>query len=468
MAHIVKEMSIYDVGLERLTAYAKQVVLARAVSDFRDGLKPVHRRILWAMHKSGFTYSGKYVKCARIVGDTIGLYHPHGDTAIYDAMVGMIKSSMPLILGQGGFGNHRDSAAAYRYTEAKMSKLSDKMIFGGDYIETVPLIPNYDDSTKEPVFLPALFPNLLLNGCQGIAYGVSANIPPMHPEPVMNLLKRSLKGETITAEKVMKTLRFNWPEDSTCVTEDADIMGWLMQGRGALHFQPPFEYDERKRTVTFTSIPPNFNYESIQGRFDEKPWCVDFEDLTDRKSKGAVTLRVKIKGGNEDFETRLKEAVKMFTNTFATATTIVKNGRTLPETKLDKITIPDFFPLWAAYRVQLERDYQVYRIQQFQNDIDRQNLLLLVIKHLEAVAKIIKNSSSPDAELMGLLQISKEQVSVIRGFTLGGLTRLSSEKVKEKRAELQAGKKQADDWHKSPTPKVLSDLDSYSSLLSVG
>jgi topoisomerase-4 subunit A len=455
MAQIVSQQKLYDVGLKRLEAYAKQVVLARAVSDYRDGLKPVHRRILWAMHKAGFTYSGKYVKCARIVGDTIGLYHPHGDQSIYDAMVGMIKSSMPLILGQGGFGNHRDGPAAYRYTEAKMSKLADKMVFGGDYIETVPLVPTYDDSGREPVFLPALFPNLLFNGCQGIAYGVAANIPPMHPEPVMKLIRQCLKGETITAQKVMKTLRFNWPNPSTCVTEDEDILGWLMKGKGALHFQPSFEYDERHRTVTFTGIPPNFNYDSIYNRVTEKPWCVDFEDLSDRNMVGAAKIRVKIKGGNEDFETRLKETVKMFTNTFATSTTVVTNGRTLAETTLDKLTIPDFFPMWCAYRVQLERDYQAYRIRQFMKDIDRQNLLLLVIKHLEAVSKVIKTSGQPRPDLMALLQIDKEQVDTVMGFTLGGLTRLSSEKVKEKRAELLAGKKEAENWRKSPTPKVL-------------
>lgn len=466
MAQIVQQVKLYDIGLQRLTAYAKQVVLARAVSDYRDGFKPVHRRILWAMHKAGFTNSGKFVKCARIVGDTIGLYHPHGDTAIYDAMVGMIKSSMPLILGQGGFGNHRDGPAAYRYTEAKMSKLTDKMIFGADYIKTVPLIPNYDDSEKEPVFLPALFPNLLFNGCQGIAYGVSANIPPMHPEPVMALIRRSLKGEPITAQKVMKTLRFNWPEPSTCVTEDEDILGWLMRGRGALHFQPSFEYDERKRTVTFTSIPPNFNYDSIYERIMEKPWCVDFEDLTDVKSLGQARIRIKIKGGNEDFETRLREAVKMFTNTFATATTIVTNGRSLPETKLDKISIPDFFPMWCSYRVQLERDHQAYRIGQFQTGIDRQNLLLLVIKHLEEVSVIIKKSTNPRPDLMGLLQIDKDQVDTVLGFTLGGLTRLSADKVKEKKAELLADKKQAEEWRKTPTPKILSDLDANYALLS--
>lgn len=461
------EQKFHVVGRKRLTAYARQVVLDRAVCDFRDGLKPVHRRILWAMKEGGYRSAGSFVKCARITGDTMGKYHPHGNSSIYDALVGMVQAPVPLIVGQGNFGNFRDPPAAERYTEAKMSKLADHGMFGGDYIETVTMVPNYDDKEKEPVYLPALFPNLLINGCQGIAYGVAANVPPIHPETVMALVNRRLKGETITSKMVFDTLRFNWFSPSECVTADDKIMTWLESGKGPLHFRPNYEHDERKRTITFTSVPPNFNFANMVDRLGEKAWVTDFEDITDRNSKSQVSLRLKIKGGTEDFEKRLVDAVNLFTNHFSCATTITTRAATLEDTTFDSWTVSSFIHHWCTYRTDLERQYQGYRIRQFDKDVATQDLLLLVIKHLEAVAKIIRISSDPKPELKGLLQIDDTQVETVLGFTLQRLTRINRDDVLAKKQKLLAGKKEAQGWQSNPTPKVLSDMNGYKSLIRV-
>ena len=161
--------------------YAMSVITARALPDVRDGLKPVHRRILYAMHEAGLTVSAKTRKSATVVGDVIGKYHPHGDAAVYDAMVKMAQDfSMryPLIIGQGNFGSiDGDGAAAYRYTEAKMSRMAGEMLRDIEK-ETVDFRPNYDNTKKEPAVLPAAIPNLLLNGTLGIAVGMASNIPP--------------------------------------------------------------------------------------------------------------------------------------------------------------------------------------------------------------------------------------------------------------------------------------------------
>ena len=177
--------------------YAMSVITARALPDARDGLKPVHRRILFSMHEMGLTASAKTRKSATVVGDVLGKYHPHGDISVYDAMVKMAQTfsfRYPLVIGQGNMGSlDGDPPAAYRYTEAKMSRLSSEMLRDIEK-DTVDLRPNFDGTRKEPVVLPAAVPNLLLNGTLGIAVGMATNIPPHHLREVLSATVQLLKN----------------------------------------------------------------------------------------------------------------------------------------------------------------------------------------------------------------------------------------------------------------------------------
>ncbi len=177
----IRPVSILDEMKKSYLDYAMSVIVSRALPDARDGLKPVHRRILYSMHEQGHTPDKKYVKSARVVGDVIGKYHPHGDQSIYDAMVRMAQDfslRVPLIDGQGNFGSiDGDPPAAYRYTEARLTKAALAVLADID-METVDFQPNYDNSEQEPSVLPARFPNLLVNGAGGIAVGMATNIPP--------------------------------------------------------------------------------------------------------------------------------------------------------------------------------------------------------------------------------------------------------------------------------------------------
>src|SRR6266705_3669436 len=169
--------------------YAMSVIIGRALPDVRDGLKPVHRRVLWAMHELGNTYNKAYKKSARVVGDVIGKYHPHGDTAVYDTIVRMAQPfSLRYLLvdGQGNFGSvDGDSAAAMRYTESRLTRLAGEMLADIDS-DTVDFAPNYDESSLEPTVLPARIPNLIINGSSGIAVGMATNIPPHNLTEVVN------------------------------------------------------------------------------------------------------------------------------------------------------------------------------------------------------------------------------------------------------------------------------------------
>src|SRR5688500_9129312 len=187
--------------------YAMSVIIGRALPDVRDGLKPVHRRVLWAMHELGNTYNKAYKKSARVVGDVIGKYHPHGDTAVYDTIVRLAQDfSMryTLVDGQGNFGSiDGDNAAAMRYTEVRMQKLTSEML-GDIEKETVDFQPNYDESLSEPKVLPVRFPNLLVNGSEGIAVGMATNIPPHNLNEIIEATIAVIRKPGIKDEELLK------------------------------------------------------------------------------------------------------------------------------------------------------------------------------------------------------------------------------------------------------------------------
>ena len=187
--------------------YSMSVIVSRALPDVRDGLKPVHRRILFGMDELGVNYNRPYKKCARIVGDVLGKYHPHGDTAVYDSMVRMAQSwslRYPLVDGQGNFGSvDGDSPAAMRYTEARLKRISEDLL-GDIQKNTVDFVPNYDDSTTEPSVLPARLPNLLLNGASGIAVGMATNMAPHNLTEVANGIVAYIDNNEITIPELME------------------------------------------------------------------------------------------------------------------------------------------------------------------------------------------------------------------------------------------------------------------------
>ncbi len=191
--------------------YAMSVIVARALPDVRDGLKPVQRRTLYDMYELGIRYDRPYRKSARIVGDTMGKYHPHGDSSIYDALVVMaqdFKKGLPLIDGHGNFGNiEGDGAAAMRYTEARLEKITQEAFLADLDKDVVDFVPNFDETEKEPSVLPVKIPNLLINGSEGIAVGMATNIPPHNLSEVIDAMKAYMKDDTISTRGLMKYLK---------------------------------------------------------------------------------------------------------------------------------------------------------------------------------------------------------------------------------------------------------------------
>ena len=232
----IKPIAMYDEMSSSYLSYAMSVIVSRALPDIRDGLKPVHRRIIYAMYKGGFDWSKQFRKSARIVGDVIGKYHPHGDQAVYDALVRMVQDfsmSVPLIDGQGNFGSvDGDPPAAMRYTETRLSKIAEYLI---EDIEknTVDFKSNYDETEKEPVVLPAQYPNLLVNGAGGIAVGMATSIPPHNLGEVINATQALINNKDIKINELMKHIPGpDFPTGGTIIGKDIIKTGYKT-GRGS-------------------------------------------------------------------------------------------------------------------------------------------------------------------------------------------------------------------------------------------
>ncbi len=261
----IKSITMYDEMSSSYLSYAMSVIISRALPDVRDGLKPVHRRIIFAMHKGGFDWSKQFRKSARIVGDVIGKYHPHGDQAVYDALVRMVQDfsmSLPLIDGQGNFGSiDGDPPAAMRYTETKLAKISQFLI---DDIEknTVEFKNNYDETEREPTVLPAQYPNLLVNGAGGIAVGMATSIPPHNLGEIINGTLALINNKDIKIKELMKHIPGpDFPTGGIIIGKNIIKEGYK-NGRGSFKIRGEIAVENLKNNrdrLVITSIPYQVN-----------------------------------------------------------------------------------------------------------------------------------------------------------------------------------------------------------------
>jgi DNA gyrase subunit A len=302
---IIKRTDVISVNISKemkdsFIDYAMSVITDRALPDVRDGLKPVHRRILYAMHEMGLTYSSRFRKSATVVGDVLGKYHPHGDVAVYDSMVGMAQDfsyRYPLIFGQGNFGSiDGDGAAAMRYTEAKMARISTELLRDLEK-ETVDFRPNYDQTRKEPIVLPTAVPSLLLNGTLGIAVGMATNIPPHNLGECLDATLHLIKEPDATTEDLLEHIKGPDFPMGGLIYGQADILHAYSTGRGGIVTRGEAEINEQKNGVfqiIITSIPYRVNksalIESIASLVQEKK----LEGIKGLRDESAKDIRIAI------------------------------------------------------------------------------------------------------------------------------------------------------------------------------
>jgi DNA gyrase subunit A len=427
-------------------AYAMSVIISRALPDVRDGLKPVHRRILYVMNNLGLRHTAKYRKSASVVGDVMGNYHPHGDSAIYDAMVRMAQDfSMryPLVDGQGNFGSmDGDSAAAMRYTEARMEAIAEEMLFDIEK-DTVDFVPNYDGSKKQPSVLPAKLPNLLLNGQMGIAVGMATNIPPHNLSELVDAIVEIIDNPEATLDDLLKHVKGpDFPTGGIIFGNDS-IRQAYGTGKGSVVVRAKAEIVEDKKgheQIVVTEIPYAVNKATMVEKIAElvkDKRIVGISDLRDESSRNGVKVVVDLKKDSypKKILNQLYKMTPMQTAFHLNMLALVDNGRQ-----------PRVLSLEMMLREYLKhRQVVVRRRTEFElrKAKDRAHILeglKIALDHIDEVIKTIRASKNADegrVNLMAKFGLSEIQARAILAMQLRTLTGLERQKIEDELAELK-------------------------------
>lgn len=447
-------VSTIDINQEMRNSYldyAMSVIVARALPDARDGLKPVHRRILYAMHDMGIRYNTPHRKSARIVGEVLGKYHPHGDSSVYDAMVRMAQDfSMRYMLvdGQGNFGSvDGDSAAAMRYTEARLGRIANELLEDIDK-ETVDFVSNFDDTLQEPDLLPARLPNLLLNGSSGIAVGMATNIPPHNLSEVCDaityLIDRQEDLDNVTLEELMQFVKGpDFPTGGMIIGSEG-VRNAYATGRGRVIIRAVATVEELphnpdRQRINITEIPFQVNKSMLIERIAElvnKGVITDISDLRDASDRRGISIIVELKRHAQP----LKVLNQLYKHT-ALQTTFGVQMLALVDKQ------PTLLSLKRALQIHIDhRVIVITRRTQFELDkaLKRQHILeglLIALDHLDAIIAVIRQS--PDADqarvrLMANFGLSEAQATAILDMQLRRLAALERQKIEDEYKEITA------------------------------
>jgi len=423
--------------------YAMSVIVSRALPDVRDGLKPVHRRILYAMYEQGMTHDQPYKKSARVVGDVMGKYHPHGDSAIYETMVRMAQNfSMryPLIDGQGNFGSiDGDPAAAMRYTEVRLSRIAGEMLLDIEK-DTVDYVPNYDGSLKEPTVLPAKLPNLLLNGSTGIAVGMATNIPPHNLMELASAIIYLIDAPDATLGDLMAHLPGPDFPTGGYIIGRSGIEAAYMTGRGSILLQAKSEIEEGSKStkIIFTELPYQVNKAKMIEDMAEMIKAGRLEgisDLRDESDREGIRFVVEIKSGfNVHVVLNQLHKHTPLQTSFGINNLVLVDGQ--PKTLSLKQTLEHYI----YYRSQVIERRTRFDLQQAEKRAHILAGLLIALKNIDEVIRLIKAASSPveaKDSLMQAFALSEEQAKAILDMRLQRLTGLEQEKIVSEAAELE-------------------------------
>ncbi len=424
--------------------YAMSVITSRALPDVRDGLKPVHRRILFAMNEMGLTSSSRFRKSATVVGEVLGKYHPHGDVAVYESMVKMAQTfsfRYPLILGQGNFGSiDGDGAAAHRYTEAKMSRLSSELLKDIEK-DTVDFRPNYDNTKKEPTVLPSAVPALLLNGTLGIAVGMATNIPPHNLKEVVDATIHMIENKDASTEDLLQFIKGPDFPTGAVIYGEKDIQHAYSTGRGGIVVRGEAEVIEDKKEnfqIIITSIPYRVNKAELIMRIADLVREKEIDGIKGLRDESSKDIRIVIdlKGGAHPQKvlnyiykhTQLEE--KFHLNVVA-----LVDG--VPKTLSLKSILEEF----VSHRVIVVRRRTQFDLNKAE---EREHILLGLKKaldHIDAIIKLIRASKdAPEAHknLMKEFKFSDKQATAILEMRLQKLAGLERKKIEDELIEVQA------------------------------
>lgn len=434
--------NINDIMETAYIDYSMSVIVSRALPDVRDGLKPVHRRVLYAMLREGLLHNRPFDKCAGVVGEVLKNYHPHGDTSVYDTIVRLAQNWVmryPLIDPQGNFGSiDGDSAAAYRYTECRLKEISEQLLRDIDE-DTVDFVPNYKESTTEPSVLPAALPNLLLNGSTGIAVGMTTNIPPHNMGEIIDATCAIIKDPNISIEHLLKIITGpDFPTGGSVVGLEG-IRKYLRTGRGIIKLRGTAHVEEMKggkEQIVITEIPYNVNRAMLVTRIAELIQLKEFTEISDLRDESDENTRIVI-------ELKRGEIPRVVINKLFKHTALESSFGVillaLHKRRPKQMNVKEMLECFIEHR----RDV-IYRRTQFRlrKAEDRAHILegyKLALDNLDDVVKIIRKSDNRDDAKIKLMQaypFSERQANAILDLRLYQLTGMEREKIDREYAEL--------------------------------
>ena len=422
---------------EAYLGYSMSVIVGRALPDVRDGLKPVHRRILYAMQQIGLTHNKPFRKCARIVGEVLGKFHPHGDTAVYDSLVRMAQEfslRYPLVNGQGNFGNiDGDNAAAMRYTEAKLQKIADQLLIDINK-DTVDFQDNFDGSVQEPIVLPAKLPNLLINGSTGIAVGMATNIPPHNVKEICNAIIHLIEQPDCTIEDLMQHV--TGPDFPTggMICGKHGIHNAYKHGRGKLKVRAKIDVEEKKdkEQLIITEIPYMINksnlLESIARLVNDR--VIDgVSDIRDESDRDGMRIVIMLKrGANSDVVTNLLYKHSQLQTTFGVIMLALDN-------KQPKVmNLKQVLDLYIKHRIEVITRRTKFDLKKAEDRAHILEGLSIALANIDDIVKGIKASTdTKEAKefLISTYTLSEKQAQAILDMKLQKLTSLETTKIKE-------------------------------------
>ena len=403
----IKLISMHDEMSSSYLSYAMSVIVSRALPDVRDGLKPVHRRILFAMYKGGYDWSKQFRKSARIVGDVIGKYHPHGDQSVYDALVRMVQDfsmSLPLVQGQGNFGSiDGDPAAAMRYTETRLAKVSQYLI---DDIEknTVDYKSNYDETEKEPTVLPAQYPNLLVNGAGGIAVGMATSIPPHNLGEIIDGTLALIENKDVKIKELMKHIPGpDFPTGGVIIGKEIIKAGYNV-GRGSFKIRGEISVEAQKNgreRLVITSVPYQVNKSVLNERIAQlvrEKKIEGIKDIRDESNREGIRVAIDLRNGVEP------ETIKrlLYKNT-SIESSFGFNTLAIVDGKPKICNLKEFLSNFLTFREDVVIKKTKFDLKKAE---DRAHILIglsVSVENLDKIIKIIRSSKTPDDAKKSLL-----------------------------------------------------------------
>ena len=436
-----------DVSKEMRTSYlnyAMSVIVSRALPDVRDGLKPVHRRILFDMFEMGLRANSSFKKCARIVGDVLGKYHPHGDASVYDALVRLAQDfslRYPVVNPQGNFGSiDGDPAAAMRYTEAKMSRIGEEMLQDIQK-ETVNFGPNYDDSMQEPTVLPASFPFLLANGSSGIAVGMSTNMAPHNLQEICDAISAVIDNPDITIDELMEHIKGPDFPSGGIICGMQGIKDAFTTGRGKIVVRSVYEIETSERDhdqIVFTEIPYQVNKADLVKKIDDLrkdgaiPMIAVVRDESDRKG---IRIVVELKVGAEP----MVVLNQLFART-ALQSNFNVNNLALVQGRPQVLTLKDMLVYYIRHREEVVTRRTQYDLRKAQERAHILRGLKIGLDNIDEVIQIIKDSADNTIaaeRLVARFGLDQIQAQAIIDMKLGRLSHLETSKILEELSELE-------------------------------